>query len=92
MIVAFISVCGYVVAGSLINILGKKNLLSILGFGSGSAALLIFFSQNVSTTIALSSIFTALASIAINVLLTVVVDLFPTTLRYPQNIPTHKTF
>jgi VNT family MFS transporter (synaptic vesicle glycoprotein 2) len=41
----------------------------------------IYFAQNSLTTIILSSFFVSLGSIGINVILAVVVDLFPTTLR-----------
>jgi VNT family MFS transporter (synaptic vesicle glycoprotein 2) len=93
-----VTIIGYIVAGMLINALGKKKLLSkfhlvllfnfitlsfldILGIISGSCAMSIYFAQNSLTTIILSSFFVSLGSIGINVILAVVVDLFPTTLR-----------
>jgi VNT family MFS transporter (synaptic vesicle glycoprotein 2) len=80
-IVAVVTIIGYIVAGMLINALGKKKLLNILGIISGSCAMSIYFAQNSLTTIILSSFFVSLGSIGINVILAVVVDLFPTTLR-----------
>ncbi|CAH1996788.1 unnamed protein product [Acanthoscelides obtectus] len=81
MIVAGVSIVGYIAAGGLINIVGKKKLLNILGLISGTVAITMYYSTNVVTTIAMSSVFVALGSIGMHVILTVVVDLFPTTLR-----------
>ncbi|CAG9840030.1 unnamed protein product [Diabrotica balteata] len=81
MIVATTSIIGYITAGTLINSLGKKKLLSILGFISGSMAMTLYFSKNVTSTIAFSAMFVTFGSIGINVILAVVVDLIPTSLR-----------
>ncbi|XP_018562441.1 synaptic vesicle glycoprotein 2B-like [Anoplophora glabripennis] len=81
MIVAFTSMVGYITAGTLINTLGKKKLLCILGTVSGTMAMSLYFSRNTPTTVVLSALFIAFGSIGINVILAVVVDLFPTTLR-----------
>ncbi|XP_064212298.1 synaptic vesicle glycoprotein 2C [Tribolium castaneum] len=80
-IVAVVSIGGYIIAGMLINALGKKRLLNILGILSGSGAMCLYFAQNSLSTIILSCLFVSLGSININVVLAVVVDLFPTTLR-----------
>lgn len=53
----------------------------ILGIVSGLGAMGIYFAQDNLSIIILSSLYVALASICINVVLSVVVDLFPTTLR-----------
>ncbi|XP_049820151.1 synaptic vesicle glycoprotein 2B [Aethina tumida] len=81
MIVAFTSIWGYIITGSLINILGKKKILNVLGFISGSMAISLYFAQDATTTLVLSSLFIALGSVSVNVVLAVVVDMFPTTLR-----------
>ncbi|XP_057657183.1 synaptic vesicle glycoprotein 2B-like isoform X2 [Diorhabda carinulata] len=81
MIVATTSIIGYITAGTLINSLGKKTLLGILGFISGSMAMMLYFSENVASTIAFSAMFVTFGSIGINVILAVVVDLTPTSLR-----------
>ncbi|XP_063912388.1 synaptic vesicle glycoprotein 2B-like isoform X2 [Zophobas morio] len=80
-IVAVITIIGYVLAGILINALGKKRLLNVLGVIAGLCAMSMYFAENSLTTIILSSLFVSLGSISINVILAVVVDLFPTTLR-----------
>ncbi|CAG9823281.1 unnamed protein product [Phaedon cochleariae] len=81
MIVAATSIVGYIMAGTLINSIGKKTLLSILGLVSGSVAMTMYFSRNIVSTIALSAMFVTFGSIGINVILAVVVDIIPTSLR-----------
>ncbi|CAH1111066.1 unnamed protein product [Psylliodes chrysocephalus] len=81
MLVATTSIIGYITAGTLINSLGKKKLLGILGLISGSMAMTLYFSKTVASTIAFSAMFVTFGSIGINVILAVVVDLIPTSLR-----------
>ncbi|XP_023021415.2 synaptic vesicle 2-related protein [Leptinotarsa decemlineata] len=81
MIVAITSIFGYITAGTLINSIGKKKLLSILGLVSGSMAMTMYLSRNVLSTIIFSAMFVTFGSIGINVILAVVVDLTPTSLR-----------
>ncbi|XP_023311261.1 synaptic vesicle glycoprotein 2B-like [Anoplophora glabripennis] len=80
-IVSSVSLGGYLVTGSIINLIGKKKILVILGFLSSISSCSLYISQNNATTIALSSVFTGMMSICINVILSVVVAIFPTTLR-----------
>ncbi|XP_068910936.1 synaptic vesicle glycoprotein 2B-like isoform X2 [Tenebrio molitor] len=79
--VASVSMFSYFFAGYLINILGKKKLMNILGIISGLCACSMYFSTNSAMVVSLSSLFIASASVATNVVLTVIIDLFPTTLR-----------
>ncbi|KAL3279281.1 hypothetical protein HHI36_016789, partial [Cryptolaemus montrouzieri] len=81
MIVSAATLLGYVVAGSLINFLGKKKLLFILGIIAGISGCSLYLTQSITTTLILTSLYVAVASVCINVLLSAVVDLFPTTLR-----------
>jgi VNT family MFS transporter (synaptic vesicle glycoprotein 2) len=81
-IVASVSMFSYFLAGYLINILGKKKLLNLVTVISGSFAIAIYFATDNITAVAFSSIFIATGSIASNVMVTVIIDLFPTTLRY----------
>ncbi|CAH1169121.1 unnamed protein product, partial [Phyllotreta striolata] len=81
MIVATTSIIGYITAGTLINSLGKKTILCILGLISGSMSMTLYFSKTITSTILLSSMFVTFGSIGINVILAVVVDLIPTSLR-----------
>ncbi|XP_045461406.1 synaptic vesicle glycoprotein 2B-like isoform X2 [Harmonia axyridis] len=81
MIVSTVTLFGYIVAGSLINYLGKKKLIFILGFSSGLCGYSMYFAQSSEATLVISSLFIGLGSISINVILSVVVDLFPTSLR-----------
>ncbi|KAJ3666320.1 hypothetical protein Zmor_001770 [Zophobas morio] len=80
-IVASVSMCSYFFAGYLINILGKKKLLSVCATISGFCAFLIYFSTNTAFAVTFASLFVASTSVATNVVLTVIIDLFPTTLR-----------
>ncbi|XP_044761382.1 synaptic vesicle glycoprotein 2B-like [Coccinella septempunctata] len=81
MIVATTQVCFYLLAGSLINLLGQKMLLNIVSLVSGTFAAAIYFSPNSEIATGLIAGFTSLASIGTNVILIIVVNLFPTTLR-----------
>ncbi|KAK9879264.1 hypothetical protein WA026_004113 [Henosepilachna vigintioctopunctata] len=81
MIIAAVTVFGYIVAGSLINILGKKRLLFILGTMGGLSAYILYFASSTAMTLILASCYVTVGSIGVNVMLSVVVDLFPTTLR-----------
>ncbi|KAJ8977738.1 hypothetical protein NQ317_019413 [Molorchus minor] len=56
-------------------------VLVVLGIVSGMTAMLLYCSTTILTTISLVAMFTTFGSIGINVILAVVVDLFPTTLR-----------
>lgn len=55
--------------------------LVILGISSGLSGYSMYFAQSSEVTLAISAIFIGLGSISINVILSVVVDLFPTSLR-----------
>ncbi|XP_015840824.1 synaptic vesicle glycoprotein 2B-like isoform X1 [Tribolium castaneum] len=81
MIIAAVSICGYFVAGTFINKLGKKLLLGTFSVASGLCVISIYFSQNTATVVTLSSLFLSLGGICGNVLITIVIDLFPTSLR-----------
>ncbi|XP_045461407.1 synaptic vesicle glycoprotein 2C-like [Harmonia axyridis] len=81
MIVSITQVCSYLLAGSLVNLLGQNFLLNIVSLLSGSFAAGIYFSPNSEIATALIAGFTSLASIGTNAILIVVVNLFPTTLR-----------
>ncbi|XP_068910938.1 synaptic vesicle glycoprotein 2B-like isoform X2 [Tenebrio molitor] len=81
MIVASISVTGYITIAVLINKVGKKLLIALSCFSSGVFALSIFFAQNTATVLSLSSLFLTLGAIALTIIITVIVDFFPTTQR-----------
>jgi VNT family MFS transporter (synaptic vesicle glycoprotein 2) len=81
MIIAGVQMCGYLIAGSLINKIGKKTLLSTFSIVSGICAMSIYFSQNSLTVVTLASIFLSLGGVCGNIVVTIVIDLFPTSLR-----------
>ncbi|KAK9879262.1 hypothetical protein WA026_004112 [Henosepilachna vigintioctopunctata] len=81
MIIAGSSALGYIVAGSLINFLGKKKLLFILISMQGLSAYSLYFATNTTMTVVFASINIAVGGISLMVVISAVVDLFPTTLR-----------
>ncbi|XP_022908737.2 synaptic vesicle glycoprotein 2B-like [Onthophagus taurus] len=81
LIIGAASIITTIIASIVINKVGKKSLLVVLGTISGISGFCIYFAQNTATTTALSAIFISLLGVCINVQLSVVVDLFPTTLR-----------
>jgi VNT family MFS transporter (synaptic vesicle glycoprotein 2) len=59
----------------------KKTLLSTFSIVSGICAMSIYFSQNSLTVVTLASIFLSLGGVCGNIVVTIVIDLFPTSLR-----------
>ncbi|XP_060524318.1 uncharacterized protein LOC132700796 [Cylas formicarius] len=80
-VIAVVSVAGYVLAGLVINKVGKKWLYIFLASAAGVSSMSLFVSRNTATTIALAALFVTTGSVMINTLLAIIVDLFPTTLR-----------
>lgn len=80
-IVACVTICGYILASTIINSMGKKNVIIICGAVGSATSAAMYLAPNSETVVALSAIFVAFNSIAVNVVLSVVVDLFPTSLR-----------
>ncbi|XP_023021405.2 synaptic vesicle glycoprotein 2B isoform X2 [Leptinotarsa decemlineata] len=80
-IVALVSVSGYFVAVYIIRILGKKKVLIMNTILAAIVCCCLYFSQGTIPTIALSSAFVGLGNMSGNVMLSIIVDLFPTTLR-----------
>ncbi|KAI4457404.1 synaptic vesicle glycoprotein 2 [Holotrichia oblita] len=64
-----------------INKLGKKPTLLTLTIISAVASICFYFAPNSTTVVALSTINVTFLAIALNLELTIVVDMFPTTLR-----------
>ncbi|KRT78776.1 membrane transporter, partial [Oryctes borbonicus] len=80
-IVSGTSVIGYIIISATINKLGKKPTLIALSVTSGFTSLGLYFAQNSVTVVALSAINVTFLGICLNIELSVVVDMFPTTLR-----------
>ncbi|XP_045461408.1 synaptic vesicle 2-related protein-like [Harmonia axyridis] len=81
MIVCITSMAGYFVAGGLINLIGQNKLLGIISFISGCSALGIYYSPNGTTATIFIAACSSTASISVNAIIVVIVNLFPTTLR-----------
>ncbi|KAH1028873.1 hypothetical protein HUJ05_002195 [Dendroctonus ponderosae] len=81
MTIAGVRLFGYTLCGTLINLLGSRRLLLVLGLLAAVSIGCLAWSSNTLTTLALSSVFLTTSDIGFDVFLTVAVVLFPTTLR-----------
>ncbi|XP_046420410.1 synaptic vesicle glycoprotein 2C-like isoform X2 [Neodiprion fabricii] len=81
MIIALTGVIGYTIAGSLINAVGKQKLMIVCFVGAGACCGALYWAQETSVILSLTSIFVALASIGGATVMNVIVDNFPTFLR-----------
>ncbi|KAK9879259.1 hypothetical protein WA026_004109 [Henosepilachna vigintioctopunctata] len=81
MIISATSVVGTMAAGYLINILGKKKMLFIIGIVSASNSYSLYFATNTNITLILSSIYITVTGVGMIIMLSVIVELFPTNLR-----------
>ncbi|XP_066138211.1 synaptic vesicle glycoprotein 2B-like [Euwallacea fornicatus] len=80
-IVGATAMCGNIVAAALIRFIGKKKILLVALIFSTIFAVSMYFASTPEVAIASSSIFIAGGSVSNNVMISVAVDLFPTTLR-----------
>lgn len=81
MAVAATCVVGYSITGAAINRLGKKPSTIFLSLLSGTTVISMYFAHNPPTTVTLAAISITAVGICCNIELTIVVDMFPTTLR-----------
>ncbi|KAK9758804.1 Major Facilitator Superfamily [Popillia japonica] len=80
-IVSGTSMIVFGIISGAINKLGKKPTLLTLTLISATASTCFYFAPNATTVIALSTINITFLGIALNLEMTIVVDMFPTTLR-----------
>nr|XP_022910461.1 synaptic vesicle glycoprotein 2B-like [Onthophagus taurus] len=80
-IINIVNMIFYTLAGIFINKLGKKTILIFLGILGTISGVSIYFAQSVATTTTLTSLSNASLGVCSNILITIVIDLFPTTLR-----------
>ncbi|XP_034485624.1 synaptic vesicle glycoprotein 2C-like isoform X2 [Drosophila innubila] len=80
-IVSACGVVGYLLAGSIIRLIGTKRLLTYGLFISGILGMTLYWSFNSLMTIIISSAFITVACVSVSSLLGAVVALFPTQLR-----------
>ncbi|GLV44909.1 uncharacterized protein CBL_14519 [Carabus blaptoides fortunei] len=80
-IVSLCAVLGYIFVGTLINAIGKKNLLVVTFAIAGIFGIANYWSNSSWATLTFSSIFVTLGGICVQVLIAVMVELFPTSLR-----------
>ncbi|CAH0554052.1 unnamed protein product [Brassicogethes aeneus] len=81
MIVSLVTIGGYLLAAVVINKVGRKKILHVAFLISGSCAIAMYFSSKNVVILVLSCIFASIGSICSNVMQTITIDLFPTTLR-----------
>ncbi|KAL3279270.1 hypothetical protein HHI36_016780 [Cryptolaemus montrouzieri] len=81
MIVSAVSVVAYVIVTAVVNVLGRNTLLKILGLVASGCAVGIYFSPHSDIALIFIAGFNSLSNIGSKVILVVVVDFFPTTLR-----------
>ncbi|CAG9765151.1 unnamed protein product [Ceutorhynchus assimilis] len=80
-IVGCTAMIGNALAGTLIRFIGKKKILLAALTTAGIFSVSMYFASSEELAVAFSSIFIACGSVANNVMVSVTVDLFPTTLR-----------
>ncbi|XP_075157921.1 uncharacterized protein LOC142231187 [Haematobia irritans] len=80
-VVAGIMFVGFLVAGTLINILGDKNMQIITATICGTCGLALYWSSSTLTTLIITSLYMSMASIATSSSVTTSVTVFPTTSR-----------
>ncbi|XP_018562418.1 synaptic vesicle glycoprotein 2B [Anoplophora glabripennis] len=80
-VIAIVGMVGYALAGTFMNMIPKKKLLCVLGVVSGITILTTYLSQNTITTLTLTSLHLATTGISFDVVMTIIVVIFPTTLR-----------
>ncbi|XP_046420454.1 synaptic vesicle glycoprotein 2A-like [Neodiprion fabricii] len=81
MIISATTVLGFVVAGTLVNLMGKKNLL-LLAFALPAVGIFgLNWSPSSNITLGIIAIYIALTSLSTTTIITFCVDLMPTSLR-----------
>ncbi|XP_066138216.1 solute carrier family 22 member 15-like isoform X2 [Euwallacea fornicatus] len=80
-LVSLVTILGYAMAGTLINLFGSKRLLVIL-CGSGClTGIGLIWSTNTATTLTLSSLYLTALGVGFDIFMIMLVVIFPTTLR-----------
>ncbi|KAJ8977733.1 hypothetical protein NQ317_019408 [Molorchus minor] len=80
-IIGMTSMLVFGIAGTLVNLLGKKGLTVYMALIAGFCATSLYFAQNSYTVLVLSAIFLSFGAVCGNVLVTITLELFPTPLR-----------
>ncbi|CAG9765148.1 unnamed protein product [Ceutorhynchus assimilis] len=80
-IIASVALLNFAIVGFLISTFRRKVLLTILGLTAAISVNCLYFSQNTPTTLAVSSIYLSTIGVCFEIFITVVVVVFPTTLR-----------
>ncbi|CAG9824308.1 unnamed protein product [Phaedon cochleariae] len=81
MAAAFSTFAVFALSGAVVNFLGKRKLLMILGSGSALSTLVLALSEDIVLAVLLTSVIIAFGNIGCNAVIGMVADLFPTNLR-----------
>ncbi|XP_043462186.1 synaptic vesicle glycoprotein 2C-like isoform X2 [Leptopilina heterotoma] len=80
-VIALTGVVGYSLASSLVPIIGKRKLMAFCFMAGGTCCGILFWAENSSGILGISSVFVALSSIGGAVVMVIIVENFPTYLR-----------
>ncbi|CAH0554056.1 unnamed protein product [Brassicogethes aeneus] len=81
MVIGMVAFVGYVSAMFIINRFEKKKIILTCGLTAGTFVICLFLSPNTETILALSSLSLALTNLCVDVIITIVVVIFPTSIR-----------
>ncbi|XP_076251962.1 synaptic vesicle glycoprotein 2B-like isoform X3 [Rhynchophorus ferrugineus] len=81
MIVSIVLLIAYILAGSVINTFGKRNLFAILNVAGSASVACLYFSPNTTTIVVLNSSFFICIGLCFDLLVIIIMVLFPTALR-----------
>ncbi|XP_067209319.1 synaptic vesicle glycoprotein 2B-like isoform X2 [Linepithema humile] len=80
-VIAMTGIIGYILAGTLITIIGKKKLMAICFLIAAACCGSLYWAEDTNGILGLSSVFVAMSSIGGAAVINVIVDNFPTCLR-----------
>ncbi|XP_018343474.1 PREDICTED: LOW QUALITY PROTEIN: synaptic vesicle glycoprotein 2B-like [Trachymyrmex septentrionalis] len=80
-VIAMTGVIGYTVAGSLITVVGKRQLMAICFIVAATCCGSLYWTEDTNGILGLSSVFVAMTSIGGATVVNIIVDNFPTYLR-----------
>ncbi|XP_011067733.1 PREDICTED: synaptic vesicle glycoprotein 2C-like isoform X4 [Acromyrmex echinatior] len=80
-VIAMTGVIGYIIAGSLITVVGKRKLMAICFIVAVTCCGSLYWTEDTNGILGLSSVFVAMTSIGGATIVNIIVDNFPTYLR-----------
>lgn len=86
MIIGVCTMVAYLSGGLLVNTIGKRKLSALSLIVSSISSILLYWTVSMTETVTLFSIFVSMGSLSGSVLAGIVVDMFPTSIRYEVNL------